>query len=154
MLQSELDGNVFDNPPAGHSVKVIVFKENKPREKRGWNGNPEISYFNRVTWDLSGNVCSSRDYNGLIQINPEKILELDAQYSRNMSAQTWVNIFAHEGIWGNAADKFDCNPTLPFFSHCEDGEISAGALGVSAYLYAPYFVFPSSRETIRIRFGF
>jgi hypothetical protein len=148
MLQSELDGNVFDNPPAGHSVKVIVFKENKPREKRGWNGNPKISYFNRVTWDLSGNVCSSRDYNGLIQINPEKILELDAQYSRNMSTQTWVNIFAHEGVWGNAADKFDC------LFGCEDGEISAGALGVTAYLYAPYFVFPSSRETIRSKFGF
>jgi hypothetical protein len=152
VLQSELNGNVFDSLPDGSSVQIKVDDKNPAPKKLGWDSSAKQTYINRVAWDLSGNVCSFRNTPlSLIQVNPGYIEELDAQYSRNISAQTWVNIFAHEGIWGNAANKNDCNP---FFSTCSDGEISAGALGVSAYLYDPYFVFPSSRTTIRSRFGF
>jgi hypothetical protein len=70
-----------------------------------------------------------------------------------MSAQTFVNILAHEGIWGNAGGNSDCF-YIPFIHDCTDGDISGGSVFSSAYLFAPYIVTPSSRATLRSEFGF
>lgn len=154
-LQSQLAANVFDGLPAGQGVQIMVNEEATLSKKLGWDSSAKQTYVNRVTWDLGGGICAARGKpsQGKIQINPGKIEELDAQFGRNISAQTWVNIFAHEGIWGNAGGNSDCNPLNPF-STCETGEISAGTLGVPAYLYDPYFVLLSSRTTLRSKFGF
>jgi hypothetical protein len=152
LLQLQLSTNVFDNPPAGHNVQVKVVEQTTPTGKLGWDGNPKTSYFNRVSW-TSYNAPSSRDGSGNIRIN-DGVIEQDAsQYSRNVSAQTWVNILAHEGIWGNAGGNSDCY-YIPFVRTCTDGDISAGALGVPAFLFDPYIVTQYSRTALRKEFGF
>jgi hypothetical protein len=148
-LQSQLSSNVFNSPPTGHSVKVKVVAETTPSGKQGWNGNPRTSIFNRVDWTSLSGIPAKRDGNGLIQIDNTKIEEFAAPYiTQNVGTQTWVNIFAHEGIWGNAAQKNDCE------LFCTDGEISVGSGFYSAYLFAPYSVSSSSRTIIRSKFGF
>jgi hypothetical protein len=66
--------------------------------------------------------------------------------SSNPTDQTFVNIFAHEGIWGNASGQADINnsPSVPI------GDIANG----TANPLSLYTVAPSSRTTIRNQFGF
>jgi hypothetical protein len=154
LLQLELSTNVFDGLPTGHSVQVKVRDETTPKGKPGWNGNPKTSYFNRVSWtDFSAPSSRGGQALGTININDGPIEQDASQYTRNVSAQTWVNILAHEGIWGNAGGNSDCY-YIPFIRTCTDGDISAGALGVPAYLFDPYIVTLYSRTALRSEFGF
>jgi uncharacterized Zn-binding protein involved in type VI secretion len=156
LLQSELSANVFDSPPAGHSVQIQINVEATPKGKQGWNGNPKTSYFNRVDWSTLSGIPSDRgsQAQGIILISDEKIDEYAAEYTKNVSPQTWVNIFAHEGVWGNAGNNYDCFP-IPFIRPtCTDGDISGGSIFSSAFLFAPYIVTPYSRTALRNEFGF
>jgi hypothetical protein len=138
-LQSQLSANVFDSPPAGHSVLVKVKDEATPLGKQGWNGNPKSSFFNRVDWITLSGIPSYRSGKGLIQISDEKIEEFAAPYSQNVGVQTFVNTLAHEGIWGNAGGNHDCF-FIPFIHSCTDGDISGGSIFSSAL--AAHFFFP------------
>jgi RHS repeat-associated protein len=62
-LQTELSANVFDHPPAGHSVNINVHEDAVGPGTLGWIGSPNNTYVNRVTWDLHG-IPASRDYHG------------------------------------------------------------------------------------------
>jgi hypothetical protein len=141
-LQTELSANVFDHPPAGHSVNINVHEDAVGPGTLGWSGSPKNTYVNRVTWDLHG-IPASRDFHGLIQIDPANVDMWTSTFGKSPTSQTWVNIFAHEGIWGNAGDHWDhgWNP---------DGEISSG----TANALSPYTVTPSNRTTMRSDFGF
>jgi hypothetical protein len=141
-LQSQLSGNVFDSPPAGHSVKIRIFEENIPRGKPGWNGNPKTSYFNRVTWAALGlNLANNNHGGGSVIIDASNVFSLCG--TENPDAQTFVNILAHEGIWGNAGPNYD-DSTVP------DGDIASGHSNAFSF----YAVAPSSRTTLRSEFGF
>jgi hypothetical protein len=61
----------------------------------------------------------------------------------NPTYQTFVNIFAHEGIWGNVGGNSDNNGT-PY------GDIANKV----AFPFSPYTVSASSYSTLRGEFGF
>jgi hypothetical protein len=147
LLQSELSSNVFDSLPAGQSVQVKVHIDSSYGGTLGWDSSKQ-SYVNRVDWATLSGIPASRDYKGLIQIDPSTVDTYASARGTSPTAQTWVNIFAHEGIWGNAGGNHDC----VFF--CTDGDISGGSIFSSAFLFAPYIVTPSSRATLRSEFGF
>ena len=152
LLQLQLSTNVFDNLPDGSSVQIKVDDIHPAPKKLGWDSAKQ-TYVNHVTWDLNGIPSSRASRFNLIQISDEKVEEAAARFTRNVSAQTWVNILAHEGIWGNAGNNNDCFD-IPFFRTCTDGDISAGALNHPSYLFDQLIVIPSSRTTLRSEFGF
>jgi len=145
-LQSQLMSKVFDHLPKGFDVRVQVVEEATFTHKKGWDGN---TYYQRVTWDITGIPSIRKTSEAKIQISPTDIEQAASMYiDKNVGTQTWVNILAHEGVWGNAGNNGDCNPIWPW-SDCETGEISAGTLGVAAYLFDPFFVHQDSRTTLR-----
>jgi hypothetical protein len=75
----------------------------------------------------------------MTQINPTEVDTLASVWQRKISAQTWVNIFAHEVIYGGGAGLNDAL-TAP------DGDISAGTLGTVAFLFDRYTVSQASRS--------
>jgi len=139
-LQSQLSGNVFDSLPDGQSVEVEVHVDTKWKSALGWSGNPKHIYVNRVTWDLGGGVAYN--HAGKIQIYETGAENWASTQGGNPTAQTYVNIFAHEGIWGNAGGNGDGNSN--------PGDISDG----NANCLLPYTVIDSSRSTLRSEFGF
>ena len=145
-LQTELSNLVYDNPPAGHSVTIKVVDEPNSSLKPGWNGTPKNTYVNRVTWNLGGAAFSYRSP-GQVYVNPP-YCEQYAVVHGAIITQTRVNIFAHEGIWGNAGGHSD----RWFFK--QDGDISVGSGPYSAFFYKPFIVLPSSRDTLRNDIGF
>ena len=145
-LQTELSKLVYDNPPAGHSVTIKVVDEPNSSLKPGWNGTPKNTYVNRVTWNLGGAVFSYRSP-GQVYVNPPYIEQYAAGHGA-ITTQTWVNILAHEGIWGNAGGHSDSW----FFK--QDGDISVGSGPYAAFFNTPFTVLPSSRDTLRSDIGF
>jgi hypothetical protein len=143
-LQAQLLANVFDGLPP-QSVRIIVNVEKSLGVPLGWNEN---YYYNRVNWtELSGIPASRGNGSGTIKISDEKVEEFASYFSKNVGTQTWVNILAHEGIWGDSGGQDDC-------LSCSDGDIGAGSLVNSANLFAPFTVSSSSRLTLRSAFGF
>jgi hypothetical protein len=137
-LQTELSANVFDHPPAGHSVTIKVHDESSGPGTLEWIGSPKHTYVDRVTWGLKFGIASSA--RGETSVNPTAI---NSETSSSPTAQTFANIFAHEVIWLNAGGHWDHNWN-------PNGEITSG----TASAFAPYTVLPSSRSTIRSDFGF
>ena len=133
-LQSQLSANVFNNLQAGQSVQIKVHKDTRWPGSPGWTDQSKHIYVNRVYFGW-GNVpydkFAENDQKGGIDINLNPIVGI------SVTTQTWVNYFAHEGIWGNVAGKSDDNsqPT---------GEISSG----TQTYYDLFTVSPSSRLTI------
>jgi hypothetical protein len=93
-------------------------------------------------------VFADRDFKGGIKICDPNIETEAARYSRSVNFQTWVNFFAHEGVWGNAGGNTDDY----FFG--KDGDIGSGSGFHTAYLFDPFTVRPASRATLRKDFGF
>lgn len=98
MLQTQLSGNVFNDLDAGESVKVIVRVESHCAGTLGWNSCHSI-YTNQVNWGFVGNHAAYHDNRGVISMN--------AHNSYSDPTQAYSNLFAHEGIWGNACDISD-----------------------------------------------
>jgi hypothetical protein len=142
LLQTEMSGNVFNSLPPGNGVNFIVNVESSAPAKLGWSGTPKNKYINRVTWDPLG-VPASSDHRGDVQIDPDTTDSWTSTFGKSPTAQTWVNLLAHEGVWRNAGDHWDhdWNP---------DGELSSG--GGNAL--STYTVAPSTRATLRKDFGF
>lgn len=141
LMQSQLSANVFDALPAGQSMHVSVHVEAGGPGTLGWTGSPKHTYINRVRWDVHG-IVSIRDKHGLIQIDPMTVDSWCSAKGGSPTAQTWVNIFAHEGVYGNAAGLSD-----HFGNEGEIGDNTGNAL-------LPYWVLPRSRTDIRHSFGF
>jgi hypothetical protein len=141
-LQSQLSANVFDSLPADEGVKISVRVDSSYGGTLGWD-NQKHFYVNRVTWNLTGMNASYNSGQGDVLINPPNVFSECG--TANPDAQTFVNIFAHEGIWGNAGRNYDNNGTNYI------GDISTR---VWAYALSPYTVLPSSRTTLRSEFGF
>jgi RHS repeat-associated protein len=147
LLQTQLSTEVFDNPPAGHSVKIEVQEEGGNPGTLGWIGTPKNTYINRVNWNKLSGIEADRDSKGNILISDEKVEEAASQYTANVSDQTWANILAHEGIWGNAGGNWD-SWFVP------NGDIGAGSLVNSANLFVQFGVSGPSRTKLRSEFGF
>lgn len=142
-LQSQLSAKVFDNLSNGQNVQIKVHVDKTYPGRLGWNGNPKHIYVNRVDWTTL-NVGFASSSGGETSINPMAVNNwIIGLGGNNPTTQTWVNILAHEGIWLNAGGNFDNNGN-------PDGEISSG----TAYGFSEFTVLPSSRSTLRSKFGF
>jgi RHS repeat-associated protein len=142
LLRTQLAANVFNALPAGQSVRIVVRVEATAPGTLEWVGENNHFYVNRVTWDLHG-IPASRDFKGSVQIDPVTVDSWVATTGKNTTAQTWVNILAHEAVFGNPGKHADDNTTPA-------GDISSG----TANALAPYTVTPASRKAIREAFGF
>lgn len=140
-LQTQLAGNVFDSLPAGKGVKIGVHVDATWGGTLGWD-NQKHFYVNRVTWNLQTSDESYNDGKGDVLLNADNIFSSCG--TANPDSRTFANIFAHEGIWGNASGNHVDDANVPF------GDIAHG--GANAFL--PYTVAPSSRTAIRSGFGF
>jgi hypothetical protein len=141
-LQLQLSTNVFDNLPDGSSVQIKVDDKNPAPKKLGWDSANQ-TYINWVNWNKL-NVGMASSAGGETRIRPEGVEDYCISHGGEPTTQTWVNFFAHEGIWLNAGGHFDC------LFDCVDGEISSG----TANAFSKYTVLPSSRTWLRSSFGF
>jgi hypothetical protein len=133
-LQSELNGNIFNNLVTGQSVQIKVNIDSHWPGSRGWSDASKHIYVNQVNFgwgNVPYNKFAENDHGGGIDINLNPIVGI------TMPTQGWLNYFAHEGIWGNVAGKNDDNGQA-------DSEISSGTQSYNA----SYTVAPSSRLTI------
>ena len=132
-LQGQLLTNVFNNIHAGQYVRIRVRVAPKWNGQLGWTDDNH--YFNQVYFGW-GNVpygvgYAENDGLGGIDIDMNKFV------NSFPTMQGWVNILAHEGVWGNVAERHDDNGQ-------GDGDIASGHQSFTA----PFTATPSSRSII------
>ena len=131
LLQSQLSANVFNNIKGGLKFEVQVHKGSYGGSL-GWALNNTV-YVNEVNYgwgNVAYNRYASNNQKGDVEINLNPMINL------NKTSQLWANFFAHEGVWGNVAQKYDNNSN-------PDGEISSGT-----QTWNPFTALPDSRLTI------
>jgi hypothetical protein len=114
-LRSQLEATVFNDLVAGQSVEVTLAIDPALSATLGWKGNPKTRFSARVIWrTLPLTVCAMNDYHkGTTTIDPENVdLNMQALGMRP-DTQTWVNLIAHETIWGNCGGFEDDNAQGP-----------------------------------------
>jgi hypothetical protein len=122
-LHSELASQVFTNLTTDTDVKIKVAIEDTAPKTLGWDSGAKQTYYNRVNFGYNNLTYnenfSDNDNKGNVAINLNWFINQNIDVNSDVTAQGWVNILAHEGIWGNVAVKSDC----VFF--CTDYEISS-----------------------------
>jgi hypothetical protein len=143
-LHSELSDSVFYDLTIPTDVQIKVVITNTAPSKLGWDSGAKQTYYSRVNFDWNNltfnNNFSNNDYKGTVGINLNWFQNQNVDVNTSVTAQGWVNILAHEDIWGNVAVKGDCI----FF--CTDYEISSHAQSYGDS--NPFTVLPDSRLTI------
>jgi len=150
-LHSELYSNVFSNLTTDTDVqiKVAIEAEADVPRKLGWDSGAKQTYYSRVDfgWNnlaFNDNVAEN-DHHGKVAINLNWFANNLTSGTQYVTAQGWVNLLAHEDIWGNVAGQKDCY-YIPLFRTCTDYEISSKQQSYDDS--NPFTVSPDSRVTI------